>query len=192
MESIADALKHCILFKDMNYEDIEKFIKNSNFTVKKYFKGSLVVQEDSHCKELGILLKGLLEVQSLFPSGKSLTLNRLKPAEIFGETILFSKSSNFPYNIEAIEDSKIMFIKKSDLVNCLSNCHHFMENFLELLSDRLLMLNKKIKMLTMENIRQKIVDFLREEYKKQKSYTIKVSLSRQEMSEHMGDRKSVV
>ena len=41
-------------------------------------------------------------------------------------------------------------------------------------------------MLTMENIRQKISDFLREEYKKQKSHTIKVSLSRQEMSEHMG------
>ncbi len=127
-----------------------------------------------------------MEVQSLHPSGKSLTLNRLKPAEIFGEAILFSKSTKFPSTIEAIEESVIIFIKKSNLINCLSNCHRFMENFLELLSDRLLMLNKKLKMLTMENIRQKISDFLREEYKKQKSHTIKVSLSRQEMSEHMG------
>jgi len=186
MEELSDFLKQCILFKDMNYVDIDNFLKVSNFTFKKYFKGNLVVLEDSKCEELGILRKGLLEVQSLYSSGKSLTLNRLKPAEIFGEIILFSKSNKFPSTIKAIEDSEIMFIKKANLMNCLSNCHRFMENFLTLLSDRLFMLNKKIKMLTMENIRQKIVDFLREEYKKQKSTNIKVPLSRLEMAEHMG------
>jgi len=186
MESLVDVLKQCILFKDMDHKDIERFIKNSNFTIKKYSKGGLVVQEESHCKELGILLNGLLEVQSLYPSGKSITLNRVEPSEIFGEAILFSKSSQFPSNIEAIEESAIMFIKKSDLINCLSKCHHFMENFLELLSDRLLMLNKKLKMLTMENIRQKIGNFLIQEYKKQKSLQIKLFLSRQEMADHMG------
>lgn len=61
-----------------------------------------------------------------------------------------------------------------------------MENFLGLLSDRLLMLNKKVKMLSLENIRQKIGYFLMEEYKKQKSNIIKVSLSRKEMAEYMG------
>ena len=186
MEELSDFLKQCILFKDMNYVDIDNFLKVSNFTIKKYFKGNLVVLEDSKCEELGILRKGLLEVQSLYSSGKSLTLNRLKPAEIFGEIILFSKSNKFPSTIKAIEDSEIMFIKKANLMNCLSNCHRFMENFLTLLSDRLFMLNKKIKMLTMENIRQKIGDFLREEYKKQKTLIIKVPLSRQEMAEHMG------
>ena len=186
MEELSDFLKQCILFKDMNYVDIDNFLKVSNFTIKKYLKGNLVVLEDSKCEELGILRKGLLEVQSLYSSGKSLTLNRLKPAEIFGEIILFSKSNIFPSTIKAIEDSEIMFIKKANLMNCLSNCHRFMENFLTLLSDRLFMLNKKIKMLTMENIRQKIGDFLREEYKKQKTLIIKVALSRQEMAEHMG------
>jgi len=186
MEGLSDILKHCILFKDMTREDIDAFLKESSFSIKKYLKGSLIVLEGSHCEKLGILLTGLLEVQSLYSSGKSLTLNRLEPVEIFGEAILFSKSTKFPSTIETIEDSKIMFIKKSDLMDCLTNCHRFMENFLELLSDRLLMLNKKIKMLTMENIRQKIVDFLREEYKKQKSTNIKVPLSRLEMAEHMG------
>ena len=186
MEELSDVLKQCILFKDMNFKDINTFLKVSNFVIKKYLKENLVVLEDSNCEELGILLKGLLEVQSLYPSGKSLTLIRLKPAEIFGEVILFSKSKNFPSTIKAIEDSEIMFIKKANLMNCLSNCHRFMENFLTLLSDRLFMLNKKIKMLTMENIRQKIGDFLREEYKKQKTHIIKIPLSRQEMAEHMG------
>src|SRR5665648_133873 len=122
MEELSDFLKQCILFKDMNYVDIDNFLKVSNFTIKKYLKGNLVVLEDSTCEELGILRKGLLEVQSLYPSGKSLTLNRLESAEIFGEIILFSKSNKFPSTIKAIEDSEIMFIKKANLMNCLSNC----------------------------------------------------------------------
>ena len=68
----------------MNYKDIDTFLKVSNFIIKKYLKGSLVLLEDSKCEELGILLKGLLEVQSLYPWGKSFTPNRLKPAKIFG------------------------------------------------------------------------------------------------------------
>ena len=55
----------------MNYKDIDTFLKVSNFIIKKYLKSSLVVSEDSKCEELGILLKDLSELQSLYPSDKS-------------------------------------------------------------------------------------------------------------------------
>ena len=40
MEALSDILKQCILFKDMDYKDIETFLKVSNFVIKKYLKGS--------------------------------------------------------------------------------------------------------------------------------------------------------
>jgi len=186
MNALSDHLKKCILFKDMEREDLSNFLNLSNYTIKKYSKGNVVVIEGSKCEELGILLEGLLEAQALYPSGKLLTLTQLKPVEIFGEAVLFSKMNEFPATIEATKDSKIMFIKKENLINCLTNCHKFMENLLELLSDKLLILNKKVKMLSLENIRKKIENFLVEEYKKQRSNIIKISLSRKEMAEHMG------
>jgi len=186
MNVLSDNLKRCILFKDIKYEDFSNFLNMSNYTIKKYPEGNVVVIEGSECEELGILLEGLLEVQTFYPSGKLLTFARLKPVEIFGEAILFSKVNKFPATIGAIKDSKIMFIKKENLISCLTNCHKFMENFLELLSNKLLILNKKVKMLSLESIRKKIGNFLMEEYKKQKSNIIKVSLSRKEMAEHMG------
>lgn len=186
MNVLSDNLKRCILFKDIKYEDLSNFLNMSNYTIKKYPKGNMVVIEGGNFEELGILLEGLLEVQTLYPSGKLLTFAQLKPVETFGEAILFSKVNKFPATIVAIKDSKIMFIKKEDLISCLTNCHKFMENFLELLSNKLLMLNKKVKMLSLESIRKKIGNFLKEEYKKQGSNIIKVSLSRKEMAEHMG------
>jgi len=186
MNVLLDNLKRCILFKDIKYEDLSNFLNMSNYTIKKYPKGNMVTIEGSKCEELGILLEGLLEAQALYPSGKLLTLTRLSPVEIFGEAILFSKMNKFPVTIGAIKDSRIMFIKKENLINCLTNCHKFMENFLELLSNKLLILNKKVKMLSLESIRKKIENFLIEEYKKQGSNIIKVFLSRKEMAEHMG------
>jgi len=186
MNVLSDNLKRCILFKDMKCEDLSNFLNMSNYTIKKYPKGNVVAIEGSKCEELGILLEGVLEAQALYPSGKLLTLAQLKPVETFGEAILFSKMNKFPATIGAIKDSKIMFIKKKDLINCLTNCHKFMENFLELLSNKLLILNKKVKMLSLESIRKKIGNFLMEEYNKQGSNIIKVSLSRKEMAEHMG------
>jgi len=186
MNVLSDNLKRCILFKDIKHEDLSNFLNMSNYTIKKYPKGNVVIIEGDSCEELGILLEGLLEVQTLYPSGKLLTLTRLKPVETFGEAILFSKMNKFPVTIETIKDSKIMFIKKEYLINCLTNCHKFMEAFLELLSNKLLTLNKKVKMLSLESIRKKIENFLMEEYKKQGSNIIKVPLSRKEMAEHMG------
>jgi len=186
MNVLSDNLKRCILFKDIKYEDFSNFLNMSNYTIKKYPEGNVVVIEGANCEELGILLEGLLEVQTFYPSGKLLTFAQLRPVEIFGEAILFSKVNKFPATIGAIKDSKIMFIKKEDLISCLTNCHKFMENFLELLSNKLLILNKKVKMLSLESIRKKIENFLMEEYKKQGSKIIKVSLSRKEMAEHMG------
>ncbi len=186
MNVLSDNLKRCILFKDIKYEDLSNFLNMSNYTIKKYPEGNVIVIEGSNCEGLGILLEGLLEVQTFYPSGKLLTFSQLKPVEIFGEAILFSKVNKFPATIGAIKDSKIMFIKKENLISCLTNCHKFMENFLELLSNKLLILNKKVKMLSLESIRKKIENFLMEEYKKQGSNIIKVSLSRKEMAEHMG------
>lgn len=186
MNVLSDNLKRCILFKDIKYEDLSNFLNMSNYIIKKYPKGNMVVIEGGNFEELGILLEGLLEVQTLYPSGKLLTFAQLKPVETFGEAIIFSKMNKFPATIVAIKDSKIMFINKEDLISCLTNCHKFMENFLKLLSNKLLMLNKKVKMLSLESIRKKIGNFLREEYKKQGSNIIKVSLSRKEIAEHMG------
>lgn len=186
MNALSDNLKRCILFKDMEYEDLSNFLNLSNYTIKKYSKGNVVVIEGSKCEELGILLEGLLEAQALYSSGKLLTLTQLKPVEIFGEAVLFSKMNKFPATIGAIKDSKIMFIKKENLINCLTNCHKFTENFLELLSNKLLILNKKVKMLSLGSIRQKIGNFLMEKYKEQGSNIIKAFLSRKEMAEHMG------
>lgn len=61
-----------------------------------------------------------------------------------------------------------------------------LNNFMGLLSNKILMLNKKVKTLSYQNIRQKLCNYLLEESKKQNSFILKMSVSRKEMAEQLG------
>src|SRR5699024_8461017 len=59
----------------------------------------------------------------------------------------------------------------------------FLGNFMTILSDRILMLNSKIKILSYETIRKKIANFLLDEYKKQNNNFLEFSYGRKKMAE---------
>ncbi len=79
-----------------------------------------------------------------------------------------------------------MFINKENIVHGLMHHPILLENFLSLLSNKLLMLNRKVKVLSSDSIRQKICTFLIKEYKVQKNTKLHIPLSRKAMAEHMG------
>jgi hypothetical protein len=45
----------------MNSEDLSNFLNMSNYIIKKYPEGNVVVIEGNKCEELGILLEVLLK-----------------------------------------------------------------------------------------------------------------------------------
>ena len=57
---------------------------------------------------------------------------------------------------------------------------------MELLSNKILVLNKKIKNLSFDTIREKICSYILDEYKKQKSKNIILPFTRKEMAENLG------
>jgi len=62
----------------------------------------------------------------------------------------------------------------------------FLEVFMQILSMRILMLNKRLKTLSHKSIREKIIAFLLDEYDRSKNYQFNISLSRKEMADYLG------
>ncbi len=186
MDHLLIPLSKCILFKNIKTDCLKKTIGMLAYHICEYPKDSTIAIEDDNCNQLGILLKGLLTVQTIYPSGKVLTLTQIGDSDIFGEVVLFSQAHQYPATITSLKDSKVLFIGRKALVELLSEHPCIMENFLSLLSNKLLMLNRKVKLLSLESIRQKISNYLLTQYKNKNSHTFSVSLSRKEMAEHMG------
>lgn len=183
MKNIGERLAFCTLFKDFTTEETSKILSATNYKIAKYKRGEVIALEDDPISSIGIILEGGIEVQKTYPSGKVVTINRLGNGQIFGEVIIFSNKKTYPSTIVSSLDSEILFIFQEDIIRLCSSNVTFLNNFMRVLSNRILNLSKILKDLSYQTIRQKIASFLLDEYKKQKSSVVKINFSRQEMAE---------
>lgn len=160
---IYNLLRNNKLFYKLTVDDIHNSICKLQYNINNYNKNEIIVSEEERCSQLGIILKGTIEIQRIYSNGKYILLKRLEAGDVFGEALMFNES-NYPATIIAIVNCEIMYIKKEEFLKlCFSN-KIIMENFMSLLSEKVIMLNEKVKSISFKSIRQKIVNYLLVEY----------------------------
>ena len=186
MENIVKMLSENQLFLGMDESKIKDLINNTQYLVKEYKKDSIIAQEGEVCNSLALILEGEVELQRLYESGASVLLKRLKSADVFGEALMFSKKYHYyPATIIATSDCTIAFVKKDDILKLCLREKDILERFIELLSDKVFILNNKIKNISFTTIRQKVVNYILEEVKTQKSYKILIRTSKERIAEEL-------
>ena len=79
-------------------------------------KGKLLFTKDSKATGFYILTEGKLKLYTSEPiSGKEQIVKIVEPITLFGEAASLS-GENFPVNVEALEDSKIVYIDRNKLL----------------------------------------------------------------------------
>lgn len=177
------SLSQCVLFKNLKENEIENIINSIIYTIKTYEKDDVIAIENDDCSSLGIILSGNIEIHKPFPSGKVVTINHFSAGNVFGEALVFSEKHKYPATIISIDNSKVMYIKREDIVNMMTNNPKIINNFMGVLSNRILMLNDRLTNLSYDSLRKKIANILLNEYKKQNSTDIILPYSRKKMAE---------
>ncbi|WP_123054902.1 Crp/Fnr family transcriptional regulator [Clostridium sp. JN-1] len=106
-----------------------------------------------------------------------------------GENLLFSRNNTYPLMIITKYDTEILHLSKQLILYLCRMNDQFLQNFLESLSDKTLILSGKIKTLPTKTIRRCIIEFLLCEYSIQKNTTIFLRLSKKELAEKFGVRR---
>lgn len=179
-------LTECILFRGFDSELILNEIANKYVHIKKFNKGHVIAHEGDICQGISIVCTGTIELQSLYPSGKVLTLVRLTPGDVFGEAVVFGKEPTYPITAVAIQDAQVGFITKEELLDIFQLYPNALNNFLTILSNKLVTMNKKIKNLSLDTIRKRVANYLLSQYKQKKHLMFQTHLSRKSMAELMG------
>ena len=192
MDKLIDCLKHCILFKGLTSEELQNLIANINYSMADNCKNCdecstcIVAIEGDLCDSIGIVISGELEVQKHYASGKVVTLAKLNLGKTFGEAVAFSETNLYPATIVSTKGSIILYISKKDIIAMCSAYPKVLNNFMQLLSSKILLLNRKIKELSFETLRQKISNYLLYQYELQKTTALTLPLSRKSLAEHLG------
>ncbi|MDU4883141.1 Crp/Fnr family transcriptional regulator [uncultured Clostridium sp.] len=186
MEEMVKIIKKNQLFIGLSDESIKNVLKEIQYYIKTYSKGEIIANEDDECRSLSLVLDGTVEIQRLYSNGKYIVLSRIFEGDVFGEALVFSKAKTYPATVIALSECKVLFINKSDVLKICSNEEKILENFVSLLSDKVFILNSKIKSISFKSIRQKVINYILNEVKGQKSNSIILKNTKEEIASLLG------
>ncbi len=137
-----EQLKQIPLFFDLTIGEISQF--NDFISDKKFLKDDLIIKQDTAGESFFILIKGKLKVFRLGEYDEVITLGHVLPKECIGEMGFFSDGRRSA-SITAIEDSRLIEIKYSDLQKAFDFIPKLSRNFLKIVTRRLHKSNLKFQ-----------------------------------------------
>ena len=186
MNILTSTLYKIPLFKEKSPQELSTLFQDLHIVVSSYPAGKEIIADGEPASRMGIVLSGKVEAQKLFPSGKTVTIARFGKHESIAEAAIFASPNVHHANIVATEESDILFISREDLLTLFSRDSSLTERLLEIFANRIILLNRKIELLSLESARQKIAHFLLKEIKKQQSpEQITLPFSKKVLAEHM-------
>lgn len=191
-----DILQFCPLFYEISKENLPHLLSCVNAIEKQYhYEEYLWLTEDS-VTSLGIVLSGSLEIIKENAVGQKHILDFVSPGQIFGEGIICTKDKLSPVSVVARESSSILFIPFEKVIRpCGHSCgfhHQLTQNIITILGEKNKMLNRKIELLALKGMREKIATYLlyeelrfqkNSDQKNSRSFTI--TPNRNELAEYL-------
>jgi len=189
MDAIIQKIKENQLFNGLNLEEINKVITCSNALIQKFEDNQMIFEKDDIIKNIGIVLEGEFNLVSQKFNGSRVIVTTLTFNDLFGEALIFSTAKTSPYDLISSGESKALFIPKDFFIDMCPNSCNFhkklIDNMLSILSDKIIMLNNKMKILNAETIKSKLAVYFLSIYKKTNKLSFEMPMKRQELSEFL-------
>ena len=180
-------LVNCPLFNKLGENELRGYLHNAKVIVHSYKKNDFIALSGDPMEGIGVILEGSALLTRENVMGQRVIMANLEQSDIFGEALLFSKHPLWPATIKATKASKIMFIPLETFIDTLPDCQQcqtkILSNLLEDLSEKAILLTRKVHYLTLKGMREKIFAYLTDIYKRQQSKTIQLPHNREQMAE---------
>ena len=188
-EEYIDTISTMPLFKGIKRDNIPVMLECLKPKVHTYDKNDFIAITGEAFDRVGIVLGGEATVSKETAAGNRTIMTMLKKGDMFGEMLAFSSQTFWPATVQALEPCKVLFLPKEKIISeCDRLCpwhHQLINNLLSIISDRALVLNKKVEYLSIKSMRGKLSSYLLEEYKRKGSKNITLPLKRNELADFL-------
>lgn len=141
-------------------ENINKYILSST-SVAHFSVGELLCSPKKPPSFVGIVLSGRAAAESQTGNGNAL-LRSFSEGDMFGIADLYSSDSSFPTVITALTELSVLLIDRDGFRRLLAADADALREYLRFMSERVMLLNKKIAVLTAGSAEKKLAFFLSE------------------------------
>ncbi|HAH97059.1 MAG TPA: transcriptional regulator [Firmicutes bacterium] len=189
MEHLAEKVDQCSLFRDISRAELAAMLHCLQPVVRKYHKDELLTVEGEPLSALGIVVAGNAAVTKESVAGSRLIMTLLERPMMFGEMAAFSDTPIWPATVVAQSDCEVLFIQAQSIVGqCQKHCAYHQQliyNMLSIVTNRALVLNRKVEFLLLKSVREKVVVYLLEQYRQTGKEMFVLPLDRNEMADFL-------
>lgn len=183
-----DRLLQVELFKNMKKNELENILSCLNPEIKHYNKNEIITIEKDKLTGIGIVLDGQVVIGKETLAGDRVIISRLDKGHLFGEVAAFV-GDQWLATVVAHTECSVLFFPPDKIIGvCTRMCEghrKLIENMLQIVARKALILNKKVEMLSLKSIREKISTYLLEQYHMKKNLTFDIPLKRHELAEYL-------
>lgn len=186
--------KRIPIFTNLDQEEINRVI--SLIVRRRYAKGELIIMQGERLEGLIIISQGQVKVFRNSNEGREHILYFFSEGDFFGEKNLI-RNQAATYSVEALEDTSICMIRKSDFQKLLENYPSISIKILEELCSRMDRLESIIENMGAKNVEERVSSVLLEFAEKHgkehpKGIMVELPLSREGIANYIGLARETV
>ena len=142
-EEELQSVSGCFLFRGVEEDVLKKLLEDPRCRAEEFQKGDVIYDIKNYRHDLGLILKGNVEVQKPAPEGGSFIMKALGPDSLFGAAAVFCED-DYVTRLVADENCRVLFFPKELLLDIMRSDFNLTENYIDFLSGRIHFLNDKI------------------------------------------------
>lgn len=189
-------LGNASLFQNIGIHELESLLHCLRASVRSYEKGNFIHRAGEPILQIGIVVKGSVEVVQEDALGRKTIRTSIGRSGIFGEAIVAAQLAESPVSVVATQDTAICFLDYSEMATICGNSCLFhtqlIRNMLEIMARKAMLLSKKLNYALMKSIRDKITAYLVDEYHKKGQKTLQIPFNREELADYLSVDRSAL
>jgi len=195
MNEYLPILRAAQLFRGITDAELETMLSCIDARTKAYRKGRIILLAGDKPQNIGIVLKGQLQIVREDYDGNRSIVAVLAPGDVFAEALCFAGVAESPVTVIADQDSIVILLGFARILHtCPNSCsfhREFIGNMLELIAVKNLRLQSHMEILSTKSIRARVLLFF-ESFNAKKGREIAVPLNREEMADYLCVERSAL
>ena len=196
MKKFFETLSKCPLFDGIEQSDLNSMIACLDGKTIDISKGIPVFLEGTSARFVGVVLAGTVQVIREDYYGNRSVMTILQPGNLFAEAFSLAGLNTMPVSVIAVKDSTVLLLDcRRILTTCSNSCHFhtlLLRNLLQEMAQKNLALSQKIRYMSQKTTREKIMAFLLDQAKQQKSHEFVIPYDRQALADYLGVERSAM
>ena len=196
MEKYYNQIKNTPVFFGLQDEEIKAILECFSARIKSYDAGEMIIRQGDMIKDIYIVLEGTVNIEKDSYWGRRIIVSQLGVNDNIA--LAFVASKNVESSIDAVSATKSKLLVLG-YAKCTSMCQNactkhklLINNLFEILSKENIELIQKIENISQKSIRDKLLTYLSNEARKNKSNIFEIPFNRQDLADYLNIDRSAM